>query len=89
VARQKRAAVRGETLDTAEVLLGLRVVIQVIITAAKIAQAAKQFYPERRGKAYRKKAVEIGLSRLRAFNDGERAQASPDVGRAILAGSGS
>lgn len=75
-------------LDAVDAFLGFMVVMAVSINMAKIAQAAKQFYPERRSKAYREKAVEIGLP-PRAFNDEEHAQASPDAGRAILAASAS
>jgi hypothetical protein len=48
VARQKRAAARGEILDLADVLL-----LFMVFTAntAKITQGAKQFYPETRSKA--------------------------------------
>jgi hypothetical protein len=47
VARQKRAAARGEILDLAEVLL-----LFMVFTAntAKITQDAIQIYPEKSGK---------------------------------------
>ena len=87
VARQKRAAARGEMLDTVDALLGFMVFIGVAVNTVKITQAANQFYPETCGKAHLEKVVEIPLPH--AFSDEESAQASPDAGRAILAGSGS
>jgi hypothetical protein len=63
------------------------VFIVATVNTTKIMQAANQFYPERCGKAHSEKAVEIWMPH--AFSDEESAQASPDAGRAILAGSGS
>ena len=67
VARQKRAAARGEMLDTVDVPLGFMVFIGVTVNTAKIAQAANQFYPERCGKAHSEKVVEFWPPR--AFSD--------------------
>lgn len=51
-------------MDAVDVLLGLIVVMAVTVNMAKIAQAAKQFYPERCGKACEEKMAEIGLAAI-------------------------
>jgi hypothetical protein len=56
VARQKRAAARGEMLDLEDVLLMFMV---VIVSTPKIAQTDKQFYPERHCKVYRESRANL------------------------------
>jgi hypothetical protein len=61
VARQKRAAARGEMLDLEDVIL---MFMGATVNTPKIAQTGKQFYPERRSKVYRK-----GRENLAAWHD--------------------